>query len=136
MVGDNSDVFYPACSIKGFASVGGHLDQLTLANVPTFITNTINAGAVTLVVYCETRALNSANTPIRVTGMANATTVQLATPVNNAVLITEPLVFIDANQANLLRRWKYFLQHDLLDQNHGVIQAAIHQLLADTSFDH
>jgi hypothetical protein len=133
---DSSDVFYPACSITGFASVGGSLNQLTIANVPAFITNTINAGLVTLVVYCETRALNSTNTPIRVTGMANATTVQLATPVGTAVQNTEPLVFIDINQANLLRRWKYYLQYDLLDKNHSEIQAAIHQVLADPSFDH
>jgi len=133
---DGSDVFYPACSITGVTSVAGNLNELTFpGNVPAFITNAINAGTPTLLVYSESRAA-SISAGIFVQASVNATTIRLSNAVTSAVLATDWLVFIDNNHANLLKRWKYFLQYDLHSQNHSEIQAAIHQVLVDGTFDH
>lgn len=135
--GDGSDVFYPACSITGVTSVAGNLSQLAFpGNIPTFITSAINAGAPTLLVYNESRP-GIINAGITVQAAVNATTIRLSGNINNTnspVQATDWLVFIDSNQANLLKRWKYFLQYDLLNHNHSEIQAAIHQVLVDTTF--
>jgi hypothetical protein len=133
---DGSDVLYPACSISGVTSVAGNLNQLTFpGNVPAFIVNAINTGAPTLQVYNESRP-GSINSGITVQASVSATTIRLSTAVNSAIQASDWLVFIDTNQANLLKRWKYYLQYDLLNKNHSEIQAAVHQVLADLSFDH
>ena len=139
---DGSDVLYPTCSVTGVTSVVGHPDELTFPagafpmGTPAFITNAINAGSPTLLVYSESRP-TSINPGIVVQAPAvSANTIQLSAAVNSPVVAADWLVFINSNHPNLLKRWKYFLQNDLQNHNHAAIQAAVHQVLADPDFDH
>lgn len=54
----------------------------------------------------------------------------------NSLAAGDNIVFSEAGHANLIRRWRFYLQTELLPSNHDNITEAISQCLTDTSFDH
>src|SRR5262249_6169164 len=65
------------------------------------------------------------------TPAAGQTTVTFSSPVT--VQVNDRISFCLKKHQNLVRRWRYFLAHDLQPSNHSLIQSAVLSALTDTS---
>ena len=136
---DGSDVFYPTASVLNSVQppAAGHLNVLPFVNALPSWANPVGSfttpGLANKAISNETHpATIPAGTTVTAVSVA-ANTVTTSVNVPN-VQANDTIVFSDPSNPNLIKRWKWYLQHDLTNDNHRAIQDAINQFLYDSTF--
>jgi hypothetical protein len=120
---DGSDVLYPTATVTTVTQSAAGSSTLTFTSaLPAFVQNGMaidDESAPKAIPRGTNMQLNS------------STQVTLSAPLKLSVNAGDAIVFSDKNHPNLKRRWRHYLQNDLLAENHSAIQSAIYDALSD-----
>jgi hypothetical protein len=135
---DLNDILYPSATMTTTAPSS---NATLLFNLPNGI-NSLSAGTMikngASVISLDKRGSIQPNTTVN-TAVVNASvtpatlTVTLSLPANN-VLNKERICFITGTHQRLVRRWRWYLTHDLKPENDSAIKNAISSAFDDTDF--
>jgi hypothetical protein len=138
-LGPNSTpVFYPLAppfsgSLQTSSGTAAGAGQRTLnftsaPNVPYWVSS-----GMTVTDATHPAAIQAGTTVQSTTSTTVTITLDVAAP---GISAGDNITFAYANHGNLLKRWRYFLQHELKAQFHDEIRSAILQALTDTTINH
>jgi hypothetical protein len=126
---DGNDFLYPSATMRlnANAAAGTNTLQFAFATIPTSIA--INSAVSSLT---SRRSIPHGTTvvapaPVVAGGIL---TVTLSQPLSVNVVAGENICFTTGRNEQLVRRWRWYLAHDLKGENHAAIQRAISSALA------
>jgi|SRR5450631_119078 hypothetical protein len=134
---DFNDILYPGATMITTAASS---TATLLFNLPTGI-NTLSAGSMikngASVISLDKRGSiqngTTVNTAVVTAGTPATLTVTLSQSANN-VVNKERICFITGTHQRLVRRWRWYLSHDLKPENDSAIKNAISSAFDDSDF--
>jgi hypothetical protein len=127
---DGNDVLYPSATLalNANAAAGSSTLQFAHAAIPAALA--VNSAVSSLTSRLSIPHGTMVNNAVLAAGVITVTLSQNLTAALNA---GEKLCFTTGKNEQLVRRWRWYLAHDLKAENHAAIQRAISNALAPSS---